>query len=76
MPGLNKAQRNIIRGMIDAGESGPAVRRAIDSMIYDGGSQKSSGTEGDYKKNVEFCRELAARGYPETAKHLEKKINR
>ena len=65
--GLNRAQREIVRGLITEGVSGPEVRRHIHDMSREEG--------WDYNKNVNFCRELATDGYPETAKYLERLIN-
>ena len=65
--GLNAAAREVIRGMIMAGESGEAVRDMIDRLVDSYG--------WDFPKNLQFVRELAANGYSETARHLARKIS-
>lgn len=68
MKGLNQAQREIIRGMVANGESGPAVRQAITKMARKDG--------WIYDKNVRLISELSEVGYKETAMHLEETLNR
>ncbi len=68
MSGLNRAQREIIRGMVMNRESGPRVRSTIDRLA------KKEGW--DYEANIRLVAELSAVSYPETSMHLEHKINR
>lgn len=68
--GLNHAQRVIVERMVENNESGEEVRKQIDKMAGD-----THNKEWDYDKNVCLVSKLAASGYVETAKHLEKKIN-
>lgn len=70
--GLNRAQREIVRGLVRSGSDGGYVRDQIDKMARE---NESSRTEWDYNKNVSFTRELTEEGYPETAKNLERLIN-
>lgn len=64
--GLNRAQREIIRGMVAAGYSEQQVLDQINIL---------AGWDGwDFNQNVCFCGELAARGYVESAKSLEYKM--
>ena len=67
--GLNKAKREIVRGLMDRGIS--------DNEIADD-LQHISGwdSDWDYDKNVKFCRELARDGYLESAEKLEWMINK
>jgi hypothetical protein len=66
--GLNKAQREIVKQMVANGTSGDKVRSAIDDMVQS--------DNWDEDENVKLCSQLAGADYVETAKHLEKKINR
>jgi len=64
---LNRAQREIVRGMVIRGADGDAVRKTITDMVrFDG---------WDYNMNVEFCGWLALNNYPQTEQHLERYIN-
>ena len=70
--GLNKAQREIVRGMITSEAGGEEIQERIkrmsDQTFYGSG-------EWGYDENVQLCGELAANGYPKTAQTLERLIN-
>ena len=65
--GLNRAKREIIRGMISRGANDPYIKQQITDMTQT--------SDWDYQKNVAFCGELAANGYYDSAKNLEWYIN-
>ena len=65
--GLNAVNREVIRGMVMGGEDEKEVKKMISQLVrYDG---------WDFQKNLNFVRELAANGYPQTAKHLAEYIS-
>jgi|WetSurMetagenome_2_1015567.scaffolds.fasta_scaffold1913268_1 hypothetical protein len=69
--GLNETQRGIIRNLVANGYNGEYVREQMRDM-----AKENSGTNNwDYNKNSNFCGELAARDYFETARYLENLIN-
>jgi len=66
--GLNRAQREIVVGLLERGISENELKKTINTLVCENRSW-------DYDENVELCKVLAYHKRPEAASYLEMWIN-